>query len=680
MRYPRDFKSRLAADLTLTGRTGDLVLGGQVRLERGLYDKDIDLEQELLAGATAPEPAARVELPALGLDLQVATERAVLIRNNLGELNVTGRLRCAATSPSRALRPLRGPRGRQGLPADPRVRGRARRLVYQGTLEPDIASARDPDHAARRGPDRGHDRRERPAARARPLDLSSEPSYSEKEIASLIATGRRKVALDSTAWVAGEQAAALLAGRATRALERGFEPLGLDEVDIQPELLAREGDPSARFTFGKHLTPGSAHLLDRAQRRRGPLRRGPVPLPAGPRADARLMRDGEGILLRRRPALALRRPDRGGGPGARGAPSSPTCASRASSTRTRRAPCAKPGDEVSAWDLQDDAERLERRLRATGTSRRWCPRASTRTSPSTRCAPGRATRPGPRARRAPDLQTRCRRRSTRKRRSSRAAPPARGGPQARPPLGARRHARSSAREQTRTLVFTVDAGPAVDSSRWSSRARTARPRRPARGGRRPGALLTSAARAREGIAAAYRDHHYLEPGSARRAWTRRPTARASHRGPGRRGPARAPGRGPLRGPSPCRRTRCARAAQLAPGDLPAARGRSRRGPARPRRVPGARLRGRARALAAPARGLRPRRGARSRRGRAGHHRPDPHHGPAPDAGVAGAAPDRRAAGRPARPAPAGALRAAAARPRRLLARGRHGRPRGAGDA
>ena len=31
--------------------------------------------------------------------------------------------------------------------------------------------------------------------------------------------------------------------------------LGLDEVDLQPELLAREADPGARFTFGKSLTP-----------------------------------------------------------------------------------------------------------------------------------------------------------------------------------------------------------------------------------------------------------------------------------------------------------------------------------------------------------------------------------------------------------------------------------------
>ena len=59
----------------------------------------------------------------------------------------------------------------------------------------------------------------------------------------------------SSGWIVGEQASALLAGRFTRAVSRQLIDLGLDQVDIQPELLAREGNPSARFTFGKQLTP-----------------------------------------------------------------------------------------------------------------------------------------------------------------------------------------------------------------------------------------------------------------------------------------------------------------------------------------------------------------------------------------------------------------------------------------
>ena len=62
------------------------------------------------------------------------------------------------------------------------------------------------------------------------------------------------MALASSGWIVGEQAGALLLGRFTRAVSRQLVDLGLDQVDIQPELLAREGNPSARFTFGKQLT------------------------------------------------------------------------------------------------------------------------------------------------------------------------------------------------------------------------------------------------------------------------------------------------------------------------------------------------------------------------------------------------------------------------------------------
>ncbi len=195
-------------------------------------------------------------LPPLGLDLQVQTESAIRIRNNLGELDVTGRLHVRGDISDPA------PFGRFEIREGGKVFLQTREFVvergalaYQGTLDPEI------DVRARTVISQpGGDPIEITIAASGPmlapeLDLSSQPSYSEKEIASLIATGRRNVALDSTAWVAGEQAAALLAGRATRALERGFEPLGLDEVSIQPELLARESDPSARFTFAKHLTP-----------------------------------------------------------------------------------------------------------------------------------------------------------------------------------------------------------------------------------------------------------------------------------------------------------------------------------------------------------------------------------------------------------------------------------------
>ena len=63
------------------------------------------------------------------------------------------------------------------------------------------------------------------------------------------------MALGAGTVMVGQHAAALLAGRFTREVSRRLLDLGFDTVDIHPELLAREGDPSARFIFGKQVSP-----------------------------------------------------------------------------------------------------------------------------------------------------------------------------------------------------------------------------------------------------------------------------------------------------------------------------------------------------------------------------------------------------------------------------------------
>src|SRR5207247_456022 len=83
------------------------------------------------------------------------------------------------------------------------------------------------------------------------LTLDSDSNLSQQELASLIATGTVSASIDTSGRIVGQQAATLLAGRFTRQIARQLMDLGLDQVDIQPDLLSREGDPRARFTFGK---------------------------------------------------------------------------------------------------------------------------------------------------------------------------------------------------------------------------------------------------------------------------------------------------------------------------------------------------------------------------------------------------------------------------------------------
>ena len=259
LRYPRDFRSRLRADLTLRGRPDSLLLAGEVHAERGLYDTDINLAATFLAPSVPPPPASSSSfLQNVGLDLTVVTDRPMIVRNNLAELEASGRLRVRGDARYPA------PFGRLEVRDGGKVFLQTREftirngsLTYNGSLDPEISitaetvisQLEDEDvrvTAVASGP------LERPT-----LDLRSDPSYTEREIASLVATGRRGV-LDSpggAAWAAGEQTAVLLAGRITRGLSRNLRDLGLDEVDIQPQLLARETDPGARFTFGKLITP-----------------------------------------------------------------------------------------------------------------------------------------------------------------------------------------------------------------------------------------------------------------------------------------------------------------------------------------------------------------------------------------------------------------------------------------
>ena len=250
-----ELKARVNADLTLTGRTGDLLLAGDVRAERSLYDSDIFLEEGLLAPDIPPETVRQGSrlLQTIGLDINVTTENPFLVRNNLAELEAEGTLRVRGSMDEPA------PYGRFDVRQGGKVKLQERefaiqsgQLSYVGTTDPEISirattliSQPEGDYEVTivaTGPLLGPQ-----------LTLRSNPALSEREIASLIATGRPDVALDTGAWIVGEQAAALLAGRFTRAVARQLIDLGLDTVEIQPELLAREGEPSARFTFGKQI-------------------------------------------------------------------------------------------------------------------------------------------------------------------------------------------------------------------------------------------------------------------------------------------------------------------------------------------------------------------------------------------------------------------------------------------
>ena len=361
--YPAGMRTRMDADLTLTGETGAFLLAGTVKVIRGLYDLDVALEESFTAHV--PETTDSPLLRAVALDVRVDTASPVLVRNNLAELQATGQL--AVRGDMQAPAPIGtleiAPGGRVFLQGREFLI-RSGRLVYRGTWDPDLAISAA---SAKPIPNAGGDEIEVTVSLQGTLEqpgiaLSSTPSYSQRELINLIASGDTRASGSTTA-LGGQAAAFLVGGR----LSRGLRRFGFDEVTIRPELVARESgaETGARFTFGKHLTswanlvyslslqdPEGRFLLLEATpgygvrlmgqrtddgqivygigqrfRRGGPARPPPASDERVRLSEVRLDGDQQAVLEELRPALGI-----------------------------------EAGDRKTIWDLQDRADRLRQRL------------------------------------------------------------------------------------------------------------------------------------------------------------------------------------------------------------------------------------------------------------------------------------------------------------------------------
>jgi outer membrane protein assembly factor BamA/autotransporter translocation and assembly factor TamB len=253
--YPPGLRSRLDVDLTLAGRPGDLVLAGDVAVKGGAYDLDAAVKEALRAPAA--ETTTSELLRDVALDVTVDIARPVVVESSFGRLEAGGRITARGDlqepAPFGRLDVRRG--GRLDLQGrEMTVTGGS--LSYSGTWnaglsldgETVVRSVEYEDGSTR-------DVRVRASLRGSleqpDLVLSSEPSLSRQEIVSVIATGRTDSSyVDSSAWLLGGQAATLVSGQLTRRVAQTF---GLDEITVRPDLVARETDPSARFTFGKRV-------------------------------------------------------------------------------------------------------------------------------------------------------------------------------------------------------------------------------------------------------------------------------------------------------------------------------------------------------------------------------------------------------------------------------------------
>jgi outer membrane protein insertion porin family len=372
LQYPEGLRSRIDTALSLTGSPGRLLLLGDVRAARGRYDLDLVLEQSLLRAQSSQATSEALRQVALQLDIETADP--VFVRGQLGELRASGRLELRGDlsdpSPFGQLEILPGGKLRfQGR----ELNVESGSLVYSGTWNPELSAQATTRLTAEGGEDQSVRYRvtvdaEGPLDQPR-LSFDSRPRLSEPEILSLLLTGRTdSQALGETAWLAGEQAASLLGSRVARELGEGLTSLGIDDVSIQPELVARETNPGARFTFGKRI--GERVRLAYSTSLSNPEGRF-IRLEVEPFRSFQLLgqRQNDGSLTfgaGQELSLGGRRAREAAEPRVRleevRFEGTPVLAEDV----LRQVVRSRSGREVTAWEVQTDADRIRSRLRKAG--------------------------------------------------------------------------------------------------------------------------------------------------------------------------------------------------------------------------------------------------------------------------------------------------------------------------
>jgi translocation and assembly module TamB len=266
--YPRDTQTVMDAEMTLQGNRRVQVLSGNVEVRRASYTRDLTIEE--LLGSNGPFSPAFVEVGPGGggegvgigglqttLDLRITADNTLIVKNNLADavgsayLNLRGGLDAPVISGrillSRGTIEFR--RGRfeltRGILTLPPRRGADLSLDVQS--EADISGY----HITV-----GFDG----TVAKLQTTVSSDPPLPEPDIISLVLTGN--VSGQRTEIAAVRQtglglAQSLLSASLSEQIERGTQRLfgtSGSRFSIDPLLIGRGSDPTARVTFGQRIT------------------------------------------------------------------------------------------------------------------------------------------------------------------------------------------------------------------------------------------------------------------------------------------------------------------------------------------------------------------------------------------------------------------------------------------
>ena len=259
-RYPADFSATVNADLRLVGDQGGRLLSGEVRLDDALWSREYELSADILAESSiiagSGEPEAAGFLGDVAMDVRVETDSPFAVRNSIVSLAANAAL------------------GLQGTAASPAVVGRADLVegeLFVGAHRFEIVSGRaefiDPrsiepvfDVTAETNV-RNYRVRLAASGTLEEIEASvtSEPPLRETDILQLLSgvpeanlLGARRTDDPAVAVSATNLLSQQFTGMLGRRAGRVF---GIDRVTVDPYMIGRFSNPTARVTLSKQLTP-----------------------------------------------------------------------------------------------------------------------------------------------------------------------------------------------------------------------------------------------------------------------------------------------------------------------------------------------------------------------------------------------------------------------------------------
>ncbi len=258
LRYPRDLTATIGADLQLVGDRSGRLLSGEVRLDEAVWSREYELFSSILSDldvvSTPADEEAEGFLGNLMMDVRVLTDAPFAVRNSIFQLDAAADfgLRGSAAAPALLGRAdLVGGEVYFGAHRFQVVEGRADFIDPEG-IEPVFEIEAETNVRSYRVRLQASGTMDRIEA-----NLTSEPPLREADVYRLLLGAPEEDLLTRAQDddVAAASAASLLSQQLSNMIgRRAGRVFGIDRLTIDPFMIGRFSNPTARVTLAKQLS------------------------------------------------------------------------------------------------------------------------------------------------------------------------------------------------------------------------------------------------------------------------------------------------------------------------------------------------------------------------------------------------------------------------------------------